>query len=360
MTTTAPSRRIETGIDTKVAFLRTPGAYAEVPAAVETRETHMSWVFLTDAFAWKLKKPVRHPFLDYRALARRRHFCEEELRLNRRLAPEVYLGVVPLLRRPDGTLRLGDAEPQDGEPVDWLVKMRRLPAARMLDAALEHGEARAAEVVRAADHLAAFFRAARPEAVGQDDYLGRFARELALNRATLHDGAYGLPHDAPWTAVIDTLDAFLAEDRDLLLRRLAEGCIVEGHGDLRPEHVYLGDPPAVIDCLEFDRALRLLDPFEELAFLAMECTLIPRGGWAGPLVLHRCATTLGRPPPGRRLLAFYTGFRACVRARLSVAHLQEPEPREPAKWRPRALRYLARAEKACATLRRRRSPPPAR
>jgi len=305
----------------------------------------MSWVFLADGFAWKLKKPVRHPFLDYRVPEARHRFCTEEVRLNRRLAPGIYLGVEPLLRRADGALGIGGA----GEAVDWLVRMRRLPAALLLDAALEQGTAMRAAVTRAAGHVAAFYASVAPERVPEATYLGRFRHELALNRDILHDGAYGLPEDALAT-VIRTLDAFLAEEAELLLGPLRPGGVVEGHGDLRPEHVFLGDPPAVIDCLEFDRALRLLDPFEEIAFLAMECRLLG-GAWAGGIFLRRVAAALGRRPPAR-LFAFYTAFRACLRARLSLAHLQEPQPREPAKWPPRARRYLAAAATACARLRR--------
>ncbi|PZW36952.1 aminoglycoside phosphotransferase family enzyme [Humitalea rosea] len=334
-----------TDLARKLAVLRSPASYPEAPRAVEVRETHMSWVFLTDGFAWKLKKPVRHPFLDYRRLEQRRHFCEEELRLNRRLAPDVYLDVVPLVRRPDGALMLGGA----GEAVDWLVRMRRLPASLMLDVALEHGTATPVAVARAADHLASFYASAPPAAAGEEPYLDRFHHEITLNRQTLHDGAYGLPHEAA-ARVLDTLEGFLGEERDALLVPLRAGRVVEGHGDLRPEHVFLGEPPAVIDCLEFDPKLRLLDPFEEVAFLAMECRMLG-GSWAGAAFLRHVAGAL-RTRPGARLFAFYTGFRACLRARLSIAHLQEPEPREPAKWQPRTLRYLGQAEAACARLRR--------
>ncbi|WP_372623032.1 hypothetical protein [Falsiroseomonas sp.] len=334
-----------TDVAEKVAFLRSPASYPHACGAVEAHETHMSWVFLADGFAWKLKKPVRYPFLDYRATEQRRHFCEEEVRLNRRLAPGVYLDVVPLLRRPDGKLGIGGS----GQVVDWLVRMRRLPAGLMLDAAIENGTATRAAVARAAGHVAAFYAAAAPEPVAEAAYLDRFRHELALNRRILHDGAYGLPQETP-ASVLGTLDAFLAAEADLLLAPLRSGGVVEGHGDLRPEHVFLGDPPAVIDCLEFDRALRLLDPFEEIAFLAMECRVLG-GTWAGGLFLRRVAAALGRPP-SFRLLAFYTAFRACLRARLSLAHLQEPEPREPTKWQPRAQRYLAEAEAACARLNR--------
>ncbi len=333
------------GLEEKLAFLRSPTAYPQPCRVVQARETHMSWVFLADGLAWKLKKPVRYPFLDYRALEQRRHFCEEELRLNRRLAPGVYLAAEPLMRRPDGTLRIGGA----GQVVDWLVEMRRLPAAQMLDTALAEGTATREAVAQVAAHVAAFYAAAPPARVTEAAYLHRFHHELALSRGILHDGAYGLPEEAP-AMVVGALDAFVTEERDALLAPLRSGQIVEGHGDLRPEHVFLGEPPAVIDCLEFDRALRLLDPFEEIAFLAMECRLLG-GAWAGGVFLRRVAAALGRRPPAR-LLAFYTAFRACLRARLSLAHLQEPAPREPGKWQPRALRYLAAAQAACLRLRR--------
>ena len=119
----------------KVAHLSRPESYPEETAAVEVVQTHMSCVFLTDRHAWKLKKPVRHDFLDFSTLEARRADCEEELRLNRRLARDVYLEIVPLTFTSDGALRLGG----DGEVMEWLVKMRRLPAQLMLDHAIRHG-----------------------------------------------------------------------------------------------------------------------------------------------------------------------------------------------------------------------------
>jgi aminoglycoside phosphotransferase family enzyme len=348
--TNAQSPKDAADLQEKVAFLRSPAAYPDTCSAVEAHETHMSWVFLADGFAWKLKKPVRYPFLDYRTPEARHRFCQDELRLNRRLAPGVYLDVVPLLRRPDGALGIGGV----GQVVDWLVRMRRLPAALMLDAALDQGSATRPAVTRTAAHVAAFYAAAIPELVADAAYLDRFRHEIALTGEVLRDGAHGMPDLAP-ALVIGTLETVLASGTEWLLAPLRSGHIVEGHGDLRPEHVFLGDPPAVIDCLEFDRALRLLDPFEEMAFLAMECRMLG-GAWAGGIFLHRVAAALGRRPPAG-LLAFYTAIRACLRARLSLAHLQEPKPREPAKWRPRARRYMAEAAAACARLRRLRQGP---
>ena len=120
-------------LDAKVHFLLQPESYPEPTLKVEAVETHMSCVFLTDQFAYKLKKPVKTSFLDYSTVELRRHFCEEEIRLNKRLAPTVYLSTVAITRR-DGEMVVGG----DGPAIDWLVKMRRLPRDRMLDQAIRN------------------------------------------------------------------------------------------------------------------------------------------------------------------------------------------------------------------------------
>src|SRR5690348_10060399 len=117
------------GIEQKVAFLSRPESYPGHVELVERKETHMSWIFLTEMHVWKLKKPVRTDYSDFSTVEARRHNASNEVRLNRRLTKDVYLGVVPLALASGGSLRLGG----DGEAVDWLVVMRRLPANRMLD-----------------------------------------------------------------------------------------------------------------------------------------------------------------------------------------------------------------------------------
>ncbi|MBI3915832.1 MAG: hypothetical protein HY322_02345 [Betaproteobacteria bacterium] len=135
-------------ITEKVAFLRRPEAYAPAPHRVDVVETHMSWVFLADALVYKLKKPVRYEFLDFSTLEARRLNCQREVELNRRLAPDVYRGTVPLTLRSDGSLRLGGP----GTTIEWLVEMRRLPADRMLDAAIRSHSVEPADV-RALDSI---------------------------------------------------------------------------------------------------------------------------------------------------------------------------------------------------------------
>jgi aminoglycoside phosphotransferase family enzyme len=304
----------------------------------------MSWVFLTRDLAFKLKKPVRYPFLDFSTLDARERFCREELRLNRRLAPDVYLDVVPLVQRADGKLLLG-AAPEEATIVDWLVKMRRLPAGRMLDQAIRSASVTTGQVNALADVLAAFYRSAQKADVASAAYADRFAIEQATSRSVLLRSEFPSLQE-PARRALDALDEALAADRELIVDRARGRHIVEGHGDLRPEHICLLDTPVVIDCLEFNRTLRLVDPFDELAFLGLECDFAG-AFWIGPQLVRRCAEALG-DEVAPRLLAIYTAYRALLRARLSAAHLLEPDPREPERWLPQAARYTEFASRALA------------
>ena len=323
-------------------FLQSPAAHlghAGAVQAVETIETHMSWVFLAGEHVLKMKKPVRYPFLDFSTLAAREFDCREELRLNARLAPGVYLGLMALQER-DGGLALvpESALPAAGRTVDWLVLMRRLPAGRMLDHLIAASLVTPGEIDALARVLADFYRRAPAARVTPPEHLARFQREQAVNREVLLHPAFGLPGAA---AALDALDAALARHAPLLLARAAGGHVVDGHGDLRPEHVCLQQPPVVIDALEFNAALRAVDPFDELALLVLECE-IAGASWIGPRLLASCAAALRSAPPAA-LLQLYTAYRAQLRARLALAHLLEPQPRTPLKWAPLAERYLQRS-----------------
>jgi aminoglycoside phosphotransferase family enzyme len=330
----------------KVAFLGSPEAYSYRPLRVDVTETHMSWVFIAGGRVYKLKKPVRYPFLDFRTLAAREANCREEVRLNRRLAPDVYFGVVPLTKKRVNGLALDGR----GEVVDWLVEMRRLPQGLMLDRAiLEHTVERDCGDLRidaVADLLIAFYRACPPADISPLSYVQQFAREQAITEAVLRDPRFSLDKGRVDYA-LDRVRRGLEEDAGILQDRVKHGRVVEGHGDLRPEHVCLSDPPVIIDCLEFSRALRLVDPFDELTFLALECARLD-AAWIGERLIARCADALV-DAPSPRLLEFYWTYRACLRARQALAHLLEPDPREPWKWVPLANRYLALAQARAIT-----------
>ncbi|WP_427913475.1 hypothetical protein ACPWT1_00395 [Ramlibacter sp. MMS24-I3-19] len=322
----------------KVAALRDPRCYGEPVGRIEAIETHMSWVFLTETHAWKLKKPVHFGPLDFRSIAARHFYCLEELRLNARLAPAVYLDVAPLALRPDGGLRVGDA----GTPVDWLVKMRRLPSDLLLDALLARHAATPTDMQAIGRRLAAFHHMLPAAPLGARAYRVLLLRRIDEDEQDLASPAWGLPAArVHWLCAWQR--AFLAHHASLFDTRVAAGRVVEGHGDLRPEHVWLGKPLAIIDALEFSVELRLQDAADEVGFLALECERVHAAA-LGRELLDAWRAASGDPVPSA-LLDFHQSCRACHRARLAILHLQEERYRASPQWRCRALRYLALAER---------------
>ena len=320
-------------IDYKIAFLGSAGAYPERTSRVERIETHFSWVFLTDRYAYKLKKPVRNGGVDLSTLNSRERNAKREVSLNRRLARDVYIGVLPLTLGEGGLAIAGT-----GNIVDWLVQMRRLPAERMLDHRLTRGDWCYADIQVLAARLAGFFATARRANVEPRAYLERFRAECRSSRLALRDTAgCGLRHTGE--TIARRLEAFMCRRDWLLVRRAELGRVVEGHGDLRPEHVCLGPSPLVIDCLEFRADLRCLDPVDELAFLAMECERLGAAG-IGRILFDRYRRRTG-DNPSRALINFYKAVNAMIRARIAILHLREIPVRDPAKWPRRAAEYLA-------------------
>lgn len=331
MTTTVP------GLDAKVAFLRLPGSFPEASYRVDARETHVSWVFLLDTCVYKLKKPVRYDCLDFRSLAARRFYCEEELRLNRRLAPGVYLGLVSLNVDALGHLELGGG----GEPVDWLVRMRRLRGTRMLDALIGRRALHEDDLGRLAETLTAFYRALPPECPEPGDFRARLRLRIEDDAAALQSGPGALP-SALVAPVATAQLAALARLAAAFDARIRDGRIVEGHGDLRPEHVCLERTVSVIDCLEFARALRVLDVADELAFLALECERLGAPDAAASLLERFWRLAGDRPPPA--LVSFYKSYRSISRGHIALRHLDEPHLRHSGHWRQRAAHYLQLAK----------------
>jgi aminoglycoside phosphotransferase family enzyme len=325
-------------IEEKVTFLRQPDVYPDRSERVDVVETHMSWVFLTERLVYKLKKPVRYDFLDFSTLEARHKNCEREVHLNRRLARDVYLGTVPLTIQGDNDLQL-DGE---GRVVDWLVQMRRLPADRMLDAAIREGTVDAEDVRKFSQVLADFYRLSLPLPFNPANYRRRFEADIRSNLIELNRTLYALPK-----AQVDRLAAaqrqFLIEQGSLLEQRAQDGRIIDAHGDLRPQHIFLTPVPVVIDCLEFNREFRILDPVDELAYLAMECERLGAPA-IGNQVLGHYSNASGDTCPAE-LIGFYKAFRACLRAKIAVWHIVDHEVQDHQRWLRLARTYLDLAER---------------
>ena len=319
-----------------VSFLSRREAYREPPCELVAIETHMSWVFLADADVYKLKKSIRQDGLDFTSRDLRRRNCLEEVRLNQRLSPGVYLGVVSLTREPHGGLALSGC----GPAVDWLVHMRRLPAARNLEVVIREGRAirEAAATGRAARHLATFYRTtARQTPAGFGE---RLASGVRSDCDFLSQPRYNLSRSRVEVLAASQL-AVLRRCAPMFEERVSGGHIVEGHGDLRPEHIWIGEP-AIIDCVEFDAALRVVDPADELAFLALECDRLGVPAVGGWFLAAYVEETGDCPPPV--VLAFYRVYRAMRRAVIAARHLDDPDVADPARFLARARHYLDMVE----------------
>jgi aminoglycoside phosphotransferase family enzyme/predicted kinase len=317
----------------RLEFLRSAAAWPGESTVPQLIETHISWVFLGERHAYKLKKPVSFGFVDFSTRERRHAACEQEVRLNRRLAPHVYLGLVPITFDAQGQRRIGGDGPVD----DWLVRMRRLPADRALDRLLEAGTVADRDLDALTNLLAGFYASLPPLPIKAADYLDSIARHVRDNLDELRHAAPRLP--------IDLVERTQSAQLRLLglypewwEHRVCDGRIVEGHGDLRPEHIYFAPRPVVIDALEFSAELRAVDVADELSFLAAECACL-FGSQVGYRVRERySAMSQDAPPPG--LLAFYEAYRASVRAKVAALRAaQQPPAAADVSWRL-AERYL--------------------
>ncbi len=259
------SFRVEQHLDA----LRDPACFGGI-GAVEVIQTHISVVCLAGDRAFKFKKAVALPFVDFSTPALREHACRDELRLNRRLARDVYLAVEPLRRTGDGALRVGD---RDGEVVDWCVVMARLPQERMLDRLLAENAVGESDVRHIARIVADFHRRVAQDAGDEVREAGspdRLIRQIRANFAET-EPMVGACFDTELHArTRRRVEEAMPELRRRLAARAAAGRVVEGHGDLHARNICLVEPPAIYDCLEFRLDFRAGDVATDIAFLVMD------------------------------------------------------------------------------------------
>jgi aminoglycoside phosphotransferase family enzyme/predicted kinase len=288
---------------------------------LELVETHISWVFLGDWDVWKVKKPVSLGFLNFSTVEQRRAACDAEVRLNRRLAPGVYRGIVPVTVDSRGRHRIGG----DGEPVDWAVHMVRLPDADRADIRLREGRLSAALVEAIASRLAKFHVDARCDAetsqFGTIDAIGVNVREnFQQTRKAIH--AHLSPEQAE--EIERWQYGFLEEYADLFGARIAGGRVRDGHGDLRLQQVYCRDDGeiTIIDCIEFNERFRYADVCADVAFFSMDLAWHERVDLAEYFLAcyAREASDYDLYP----LVDFYESYRAYVRGKVATILLAEP------------------------------------
>jgi len=310
------------------AALSNPACYPHPVSGVRVLETHISWVLLTGEYAYKIKKPVNLGFVDFTTLGLRRHYCEEELRLNRRLAPGLYLEVVSIRGDP-GAPRIG----VDGPVLDYAVKMREFPQEALASRRIAGGGFGAAEIDALAA-LVAEFHAGAPAA----GPAGRFGAPDAVLSAALQNFEQMLPlvKTASEDRTLRTLRRWTEREhgarRDGFERRRREGFVRECHGDLHLGNItMIGSRPVPFDCIEFNDDLRWIDIMSEVAFLAMD--LEDRGrrdlAWR---FLNRTLEATG-DYAGIPVLRFYLVYRALVRAKVHLMRSRQPRLQRGEKMR---------------------------
>ncbi|MGV8804697.1 MAG: bifunctional aminoglycoside phosphotransferase/ATP-binding protein [Polaromonas sp.] len=305
---------------------------ADTGQPVALVETHISWVLLAGCLAYKLKKPVRLPFLDFSTLALRRHFCHEEVRLNRRLAPALYLGVLPV----HGTAqapRLGtlydsdsdtDAGSDAGKPVDFLVCMQRFAPQALLSEQLAAGRLQPRHLDGLALRLADFHRAAPPleSSIASPAGPADVARHEAQPVRAVLSQLQAACNRAPLSDLRGWVEAQLPALQEVFSARRQAGAVREGHGDLHLANaVLIGDEAMAFDCIEFDPALRWIDVMSDVAFLTMDLKAHGRPDLAFRFLdgyLQRSGDY-----GGLRVLRFYEVYRALVRSLVACVRAQD-------------------------------------
>jgi uncharacterized protein len=338
----APPRRRATAETPLFAALQRPECYPHPVGEVRVIETHISWVLLTGTYAYKIKKPVNLGFADFSTLGLRGHYCQEELRLNRRFAPDLYLEVVEIRGTPTAP-RVGG----EGPLLDYALKMRQFPQDALAGNRLGREQLGAAEIDALAEGIAKF-HATAPVAkasgrLGSSSTIGEQALQNFEQMLPLVKAA---PDDRLLRAVRHWTEREFAARRGALAARRRRGFVRECHGDLHLANIVVLDgPPVPFDCLEFNEELRWIDVMSEVAFLFMDLAHRGRNDLAWRFLNRYLAAT--GDYEGLEVFRFYAVYRALVRAKIRLLEFAQREQLVPAKHRrKRAFHdYLALAEK---------------
>jgi uncharacterized protein len=298
--------------------LLNPAIYPDRPALVRCTETHISLIFLTGCHAYKIKKPVDFGFLDFTTLEKRRYFCEQEIRLNRRLAPKLYLGLIPI-SVDEGRVSFEGG----GDVVEYAVHMVQIPEASLMDKLLERGKVTRAMIEAVSERLVGFYASAdtnetiasfaRPERIKEDTDENFEQTEKYIGR-TLSLQVYN--------EIRRRTNTFLLDRQGDFLERMAGHRIRDCHGDLRLEHIFWEEEISIFDCIEFNERFRYTDVAADLGFLAMDLDYHRRED----LGAHLIDTYVDRSGDHGflKVLDFYKCYRAYVRGKVESFRLDDP------------------------------------
>ncbi len=314
-----------------VTALLDPEAYPEPTSSVDLIQTHISWVFLTDRFAYKVKKPLDLGFLNFSTLRRRHYYLKQELILNRRLCPEIYLAVLPICPQDSG-VKVGGK----GRPLEYILRMVRLPQERMMDEVADR-EGLSQEIMdRLIEQLVPFYREAatgpRINKYGSPQVIAYNHEE---NFSRIERCVDRLLSRELFEAIRTFARGFLARHQKLFRRRVQEGRIRDCHGDLHMKNICLADGVYIFDCIEFNPRFRYGDVAADIDFLAMDLDFHEFRELSRYFVTRFAAAS--EDPDLLMMLDFYKCYRACVRGKINAVAAGEPEQPPEARQEARKL-----------------------
>ncbi|MGA8849873.1 MAG: gluconokinase [Dehalococcoidia bacterium] len=310
-----------------IRALLKPQAYPHKPQKIELVQTQMSFIFLAGEYVYKIKKPINLGYLDYTTLEKRYFFCQQELELNRRLCPDAYLAVVPIVEK-KGEPRIEG----QGKAIEYAVKMRQLPQDRMMDVLLPRGQVTLEMVARVAEKLVSFHQKAQTNpkiaTFGKLDVIRHNCDE---NFAQTEKYIGITIPKAQYERIKGYSDNFITNNASLFEKRVKERRIRDCHGDLHAAHVCFTDDICIYDCIEFNDRFRYCDVASEIAFLAMDLDRYQQAG----LSRHLVSTYVGLSHDEEllKLLDFYKCYRAYVRGKVESFKLDDPYIPEEEKGR---------------------------
>lgn len=301
-----------------VQALLDPKAYPEIPQRIELMQTQMSFIFLTDNYVYKVKKPVNLGYLDYTTLEKRQFYCYREVELNRRLCPDVYLSVVPITRDKNNFFVGGR-----GEAIEYAVKMRRLPQEAMMDVLLTNNQVSSEMVISLAQKLVDFHRRAETNAaISTFGNLDTIAQNTEENFSQTEKYIGNTISRDKYQRIKAYTDSFTSQNAPLFQKRLVDGRIRDCHGDLHAAHICFTDDICIYDCIEFNDRFRYCDIASEVAFLAMDLDHYRRADLSDCFVDAYVAQS--RDKELLKLLNFYKCYRAYVRGKVESFKLDDP------------------------------------
>jgi len=321
----------------EIGKLVAKGSFPQSCLDPEIVETHISWVILCDEYVFKIKKPILYSFLDFSTLEKRRFFCGQEVELNRRLAPEVYVDVLPIFER-NALFSIGGTE---GQVVDYAVWMRRMDGQRQMSVLLKEDKVSKKDIQRLAEEVALFHQDAtvihEKDVFDVQQKFNDLDDERSFVKERLGDAAY-----RAITKAIKVSDAFIDGHHHLLRSRLQAGCYRDCHGDLHSRNIFLLDRPVIFDCIEFNDDYRYVDVLNDVAFLCMDLDAYQRHDLSDYFMqVYTTIFPCMKVAEEKKLFIYYKAYRANVRAKVNCLRAKAgSDPTLTKSSLAEAMRYL--------------------